>query len=558
MADFTLLRPWWLVLMLLPLLFVYVDFAKHYKLQSFIKEDIMNYLKPKKTAKKDAEEEEEGNIVTAISSEEQKMLISKPKLWKKFGWLVIPYFFAVTAMSGPAVSQDSNLFQSDENWVWVVDTSLSMLATDLKPSRFQRARFSLIELLHASKARRHIGVVAFTSEAYVVAPPTDDASSLLYMLQELDPSVMPREAQGSDPIAGLREAQKILDEDNQTPGNILLVVDDISGPTEKVAELIDYIKDLPYPVYIYAIGTPSGSPIPLTGSYVHDKDGNTVMAQSNFETIHKVAKDTGSPVYFEMNDEQAPLLEKIYSYEHPKYKITEKSKYTHKDVGWYFALLCLISAAGFVRNYFFVLLLAFTLGTGVFMTPAATFAAEPAEEAEPLPPYDGNPNEYGHLLFEAGKYEESLEYFTDKFWRGNAYYKLGRYDKALQEYEAVGNDADAKYNIGNCFAHLQTPNALDNAILAYDQALELNPEHADAAMNKTIILEYLRQVNEAEKARQEAKLKEERIRGSAPSSEGGDVELAPLPEADNSVTLLQRRMALQQSKKPLKITEQKW
>ena len=240
MADFVLLRPWWLVLLLLPLLFVYVDFAKHYKLQNFINEDIINYLKPKKNLKKDFDEDEDDNINATVTSEEQKLLISKPRLWKKFGWLVIPYVFAVTALCGPAVSQDSNLFQNDENWIWVVDTSLSMLATDLNPNRMQRVKYSLLELLHASKAHRHIGIVAFTNESYVVAPPTDDSSSLLYLLQELDPTIMPREAQGSNPIEGLKEARKILDQDHKTPGNILLVLDDVKTSPEDVADAVNF------------------------------------------------------------------------------------------------------------------------------------------------------------------------------------------------------------------------------------------------------------------------------------------------------------------------------
>ena len=40
---------------------------------------------------------------------------------------------------------------------------------------------------------------------------------------------MPREAQGSNPIEGLKEARKILDQDHKTPGNILLVLDDVKG-----------------------------------------------------------------------------------------------------------------------------------------------------------------------------------------------------------------------------------------------------------------------------------------------------------------------------------------
>lgn len=571
MADFTLLRPWWLIMLLLPLMFIYIDFAKHYKLQNFINEDIINYLKPKKITKKDvAEDEDVDSIGEAVTTEEQKILISKPKLWKKFGWLMIPYFFGVFALSGPAVSQDSELFQSDENWVWVVDTSLSMLAKDLNPnqSRFQLARFSLIELLHASKSHRHISLVAFTNHSYVVSPPTDDSTTLLYMLQELDPSIMPREGQGSDPIEGLTEAVKILDQDNKTPGNILLVIDSISEDIDEIARLTEFINNCQYPVYIYAIGTPGGSPIQIDNSYVRDKNGNTVMARTNFEPIHKLAKDTGSKVYFEM-DNEAPHLEQMYSYRHPKYKVTDKSKHTHKDIGYYFMIICLVTAVCFVRNYFFVIALAFTITASAMLSPTEAWA----DDDDVDPKYiNSHPNEYGYDLFQKGEverenknydkakeyYEKSLVHLKDHFWRGNANYRLGKYAEAASEYGKLGNNAEAKYNIGNCFVNMYDPevpsSSLDDAILAYDQALELDPNHADASMNKTVIIEFLRKKREAERAEQEARAKENNLTGTTSGSSG----YLGLQNNLSGTTLLQRRMILQQSKKNYKTTEQKW
>ena len=573
MADFTLLRPWWLIMLLLPLMFVYIDFAKHYKLQNFINEDIINYLKPKKISKKDVVEDEDEDVDSigeAVTTEEQKILISKPKLWKKFGWLMIPYFFGVFALSGPAVSQDSELFQSDENWVWVVDTSLSMLAKDLNPnqSRFQLARFSLIELLHASKSHRHISLVAFTNHSYVVSPPTDDSTTLLYMLQELDPSIMPREGQGSDPIEGLTEAVKILDQDNKTPGNILLVIDSISEDIDEIARLTEFINNCQYPVYIYAIGTPGGSPIQIDNSYVRDKNGNTVMARTNFEPIHKLAKDTGSKVYFEM-DNEAPHLEQMYSYRHPKYKVTDKSKHTHKDIGYYFMIICLVTAVCFVRNYFFVIALAFTITASAMLSPTEAWA----DDDDVDPKYiNSHPNEYGYDLFQKGEverenknydkakeyYEKSLVHLKDHFWRGNANYRLGKYAEAASEYGKLGNNAEAKYNIGNCFVNMYDPevpsSSLDDAILAYDQALELDPNHADASMNKTVIIEFLRKKREAERAEQEARAKENNLTGTTSGSSG----YLGLQNSLSGTTLLQRRMILQQSKKNYKTTEQKW
>ena len=155
-------------------------------------------------------------------------------------------------------------------------------------------------------------------------------------------------------------------------------------------------------------------------------------------------------------------------------------------------------------------------------------------------------------------YEKSLVHLKDHFWRGNANYRLGKYAEAASEYGKLGNNAEAKYNIGNCFVNMYDPevpsSSLDDAILAYDQALELDPNHADASMNKTVIIEFLRKKREAERAEQEARAKENNLTGPTSGSSG----YLGLQNSLSGTTLLQRRMILQQSKKNYKTTEQKW
>ena len=567
MVDFTLLRPWMLGALLLPLIFIYVDFARNYKLQSFIKEDIINFLIPKRRThlnENDAESEDEVEEtrpgVQKITEEERKDLIAKPKLWKKYGWLLIPYVAAVIAMAGPAVKQKSDLFQTDENWVWLIDSSPSMMADDLKPSRFQRVRYSLIELLNASKQHRRISIMGFTSNTYVVTPLTDDTSTLLFSLQEMSPEIMP--VLGSDPLQALEEAEKVLDREaesqrklspeTETPGNILLVTDDIKDENELIG-VSEFIKRCKYPVYIYAIGTNSGKPVRFKGELMHDSNGETVMARSHIELIQEVVKKSDAKVYYEFNDE-APHLEQMYSYEHPKYQHTTKSKYQNKDIGYLFLLISLLSIFGFVRNYFFAALFAVMLGTAAVSLPAPAMAdVTEMDDDEGLK----HPNEYGYLLYKDRQYDKALNYLTDHMWRGNTWYRLGRYDKALQEYQNLGNnDAEAKYNIGNCFAHMNTPGALKDAILAYEQALELNPEHAEASYNKSVILEHLRKLDEINKARQVNVIDE----SSAQSLNTAIADTSTvMVDPGERISLLQKRFILQQKKKKAKGNlEQLW
>ncbi len=543
--------------LLLPLIFIYVDFARNYKLQSFIKEDIINFLIPKRRVhlnENDAESEDEVEEtrpgVQKITEEERKDLIAKPKLWKKYGWLLIPYVAAVIALSGPAVKQKSDLFQTDENWIWLIDSSPSMMADDLKPSRFQRVRYSLIELLNASKQHRRISIMGFTSNTYVVTPLTDDTSTLLFSLQEMSPEIMP--VLGSDPLQALEEAEKVLDREaesqkklspeTETPGNILLVTDDIKDENELIA-VSEFIKRCKYPVYIYAIGTNSGKPVRFKGELMHDSNGETVMARSHIELIQEVVKKSDAKVYYEFNDE-APHLEQMYSYEHPKYQHTAKSKYQNKDIGYMFLLISLLSIFGFVRNYFFAALFAVMLGTAAMSLPAPAMAdVTEMDDDEGLK----RPNEYGYLLYKDRQYDKALNYLTDHMWRGNTWYRLGRYDKALQEYQNLGNsDAEAKYNIGNCFAHMNTPGALKDAILAYEQALELNPDHAEASYNKSVILEHLRKLDEINKARQVNVIDESSAQSlNTVSADTSTVMVDP----GERISLLQKRFILQQKKK---------
>ncbi len=442
----------------------------------------------------------------------------------------------------------------------MIDSSLSMLANDLEPNRFQRARYSLIELLNASKVNRRIAILAYAGEDYLISPPTDDTTSLLFSLQDLDPTIMP--AQGSEPLPALKRAVQILKENDneETPGNILLVLDDIKSQ-EEATDLINYINnEVDFPVYIYAVGTSKGAPISVNGQLLQDKNNNMIMANSHLDLIQEVAKATKSKVYYEIGEE-APHLENMYTYAHPKYKKTSKSKYIHQDFGYYFLFVALLTCVCFVKNYFFAIILACGLSLAT-LHPIDAFAEEETDSAQITQTSNANdnvnfsptlsesdavdkPNEYGYQLYQQKKYEEALKYLTDHLWRGNAFYRLERYDKALQEYQLLGNDADAKFNIGNCFAMMKSPKALSDAVIAYDQALELNPNHADASLNKTIITEYLRKLREMASTQ---KTQQTNLLDESGRIIGQEISHKVTPAA-KTTTLLQRRLMLQQRKK---------
>ena len=82
---------------------------------------------------------------------------------------------------------------------------------------------------------------------------------------------------------------------------------------------------------------------------------------------------------------------------------------------------------------------------------------------------------------------------------GEAWYRAGEYQRAEQAW-AQRPTADTHYNRGNAFARAGD---FDNAIAAYDAALELNPEMEDALFNRALVEELKEQQEQQEQQQQQ-------------------------------------------------------
>jgi Ca-activated chloride channel family protein len=104
-------------------------------------------------------------------------------------------------------------------------------------------------------------------------------------------------------------------------------------------------------------------------------------------------------------------------------------------------------------------------------------------------------DQQGQEHFKSEQYQQAAQEFKDPLWQGSAHYKAGDYEQALATFQQV-DSADALFNQGNALAKLQR---LDEAMAAYDKALQRDPNFADAKKNKKII----EQVKQQQKKNQE-------------------------------------------------------
>ncbi len=107
-----------------------------------------------------------------------------------------------------------------------------MDARDLKPSRLQRARFKLLDILAKSREGR-TALVVFGGEAHLVSPLTDDSDTIAAMIPALSVDIVP--AAGDSLLPALKLAAELLERGGGNGGEILLISDGDLRPCRHAA-----------------------------------------------------------------------------------------------------------------------------------------------------------------------------------------------------------------------------------------------------------------------------------------------------------------------------------
>jgi Ca-activated chloride channel family protein len=98
-------------------------------------------------------------------------------------------------------------------------------------------------------------------------------------------------------------------------------------------------------------------------------------------------------------------------------------------------------------------------------------------------------DQQGSQLLQAGKAQEAAKVFHDKNWQSVAHYRSGNYAQAFKQFNNE-KTSDGQYNAGNAAAFMEN---YQEAIVAYDKAVTLNPNNQDAITNREIVKKLLAQ-----------------------------------------------------------------
>jgi len=237
--------------------------------------------------------------------------VSRARDQWKFFLLLVGVFFLVLAIARPQWGQGTDeVVARGVDVFLVLDTSFSMDATDVAPSRMERARYVASALIERLQGNR-IGLIVFSGTAFVQCPLTLDYGAAKIFLDTVGTGVMPEP--GTDILQALEAASRgFVARDSKFKVVVLLTDgEETEGSALGVAEKA---REEGIVIHTVGVGTPGGEPIPVRNEngdvtdYIRDESGQPVLSRLGEETLSKIALQTGGK-YFRISEQDQEIDE---------------------------------------------------------------------------------------------------------------------------------------------------------------------------------------------------------------------------------------------------------
>lgn len=421
---------------------------------------------------------------------------------------------AVT-LAGPRLGYDTlEVPHKGRDVIIAMDVSRSMLATDVAPTRLQRAKL-LAEDLVSELGGDRLGLVAFAGSAFLQAPLTLDHGAVLAAVDELDTDLIPKG--GTNLAAAIRTCEEAFGKAEGFSRAIVIISDgeelDADGLAAAKQAAANGVR-----IFTVGVGSEEGSEIPLgPGEFVRDASGKIVQSRLDAARMKQIAEVTGG-FYLPLDDSAARRLATAGI---GKMQEVEMSASTSRrpierfqwPLAAAIALLVLQALVGERRRR------PVAVAAACWLLSAAPAWSAPA----------------GLEAYESGNYEGARTAFEERLKMepgapnlqlnaGTAAYQLKDYTKASEYFSRAMLAEDsalrsaAEFNLGNTLFR-QGEGQTDrekkitdwkDAIAKYDTALKTRPDYTEAKENKEYIEQLLQQFEqEPEEKKKEDKKQDE-------------------------------------------------
>jgi Ca-activated chloride channel family protein len=178
-----------------------------------------------------------------------------------------------------------------------------MDAFDIQPTRLDKIKNEMKRLVATFNSDR-VGIIIFSSEAFVQCPLTYDQNALNLLIETMNSGLVP--TSGTDFAPPLRMALKKLQETeesqpNQSKSKVIILISDGEDFGDEAEEIAQDIEDKDIKLFTLGVGTEKGGNIYANNGLKRDKDGGTVLSKLNSKSLRSLATKTGGQ-YFEINE----------------------------------------------------------------------------------------------------------------------------------------------------------------------------------------------------------------------------------------------------------------
>ena len=216
----------------------------------------------------------------------------------------IAFVLLILAILGPSFGADKKEVKSiGKDIIIAVDLSQSMNAYDIAPTRLEKVKFELKNIVDAFNSDR-IGLLIFSSEAFVQCPLTYDQNALNLFIETLNTGLVP--SSGTDFGAALDMAyEKIINEEDapaeKQKSKIVILISDGEDFGENTEESVNKIVEEGIKLFTLGVGTEKGSRINMRNGFKKNNRGEVVVSKLNSSSLKDIAYQSDGE-YFEINN----------------------------------------------------------------------------------------------------------------------------------------------------------------------------------------------------------------------------------------------------------------
>lgn len=445
LSQFHFLRPWWALFLVPIVIVVLLQFKKNQMSQRWhgiIAPHILEHLLVKQ---------------------------GKSKLLNPLTLISFLLVLAVIVLMGPSWSRQASPFVEDASaLVVVLDVSSSMRSEDIQPSRLERAKQKVTDLLESRKGSK-ASLIVFSGSAHTVLPLTNDSDILQIYLQAIDFDIMPKPGKFPEKIIPLLDQHL---KDPLIPSTILLITDGLGEAS--LEALTGYLEAKPYQLLVFGVGK-TAEKIKLEGlKSIPPIDENKLkqLATANNGRYISLAID-GSDVeqidnlidgfFVLVDDEQVPWI----------------------DQGYYLLFFLMIILLPWFRKGWSIQWVLAIFMIGGLALPQKSFAGNGFVDLWLTP------DQQGRWHFSQQDYIAAGEAFDNAMWKGVSYYMAEDFALATEYFSRV-ESSEALFNLANSLAHSQ------NYVVAkrvYQQVLKADPENKRALNNLNLVSRIIEDIN---------------------------------------------------------------